>query len=663
ITFIFSVILEELEVLESIYMDELFVERNECGHPKQISMQLHPATGDEVDKKFVCITLVLDIPQQYPDDLPEISLKNPRGLGEEQVISVKSSMLDLAKERQGGHMLYEMIELVVDSLTQGNVPRCACPICYEHFTDMDMFTRTQCYHFFHVSCLDRYVRHELERREAEREDAPAHTKHEASDSDKVPCPVCREEITLDKDQLQRSLSVDEEETTTYVPTPEIRQWQRQMSELREKQKQKGGIIDMEEEKNKFLVTEDTVFVPISVSPVPKEEEKEKDKRHRGGKGRGQTRDREYNRNEDRRPYDRGKHNRYNDRDCKDRGYGDHNGKNDNYRRYDDWRRDRDGRNDNRPRSGRGYYDRPKSGRGRNDDDRHREDERNHGRGGYRDGTEDDRRQGRHAAYNNDRKQGERHDSTDGHSKNDVRQKKVLNDTRVDEDGKNSADEAVNGEVSEEKKSEGNEVKNGKGFTSERTSGSEKYSNAVDKSDSTKAKTDKSDSTKVKTDKKTEFYNARDRHGFGRPKNDNERKYSGRDRRDYQERSYRDDYRSSIDYRSRRDEKQRDSYRGGNDGREGNSERHAGGFGRPKSERKHTDDREKNDDGKKSQNITEDKLANRSDKESDYKKPRSGYSRNEGFRDQSNQEQNYDNQRSKHRGGFGRPKQEDDSPKR
>ena len=46
-----------------------------------------------------------------------------------------------------------------------------------------------------------------------------------------------------------------EETVHFVPTAELLQQQQQMQALYQRQKAKGGIIDLEHEKNKFLVDE------------------------------------------------------------------------------------------------------------------------------------------------------------------------------------------------------------------------------------------------------------------------------------------------------------------------------------------------------------------------------------------------------------------------
>ena len=53
------------------------------------------------------------------------------------------------------------LQLAKDSLTVGNIPRCLCMICLEHFFEGELFTRTDCYHYFHKSCLARYVQHFL----------------------------------------------------------------------------------------------------------------------------------------------------------------------------------------------------------------------------------------------------------------------------------------------------------------------------------------------------------------------------------------------------------------------------------------------------------------------------------------------------------------------
>ncbi|XP_069134323.1 E3 ubiquitin-protein ligase RNF25-like [Argopecten irradians] len=236
---------------------------NFIDHPCSISLQLHPATGEDVHKKFVCMTLILNLPVRYPNELPEIVIRNPRGIGEEELESLHEAINELAGERQGGHMLYDIIELAKESLTEGNVPHCPCTICLEHFCEGEEFTRTGCYHYFHQNCLYRYVNHTLESLKNEADERPKYKETTDEQNDKVLCPVCREMIEYDLDHLSPSQGQSQKDDfQSYKPSEDMRKWQVEMAVILESQKQKGGVIDLEEEKNKFLVkAEDTVQMP------------------------------------------------------------------------------------------------------------------------------------------------------------------------------------------------------------------------------------------------------------------------------------------------------------------------------------------------------------------------------------------------------------------
>lgn len=258
--------MEELEVLESIYLDDIKVSKDEGNSPVSIQLQLHPATGDELDKRYVCMTLTLNLPQQYPDEVPDIVITNPRGIAEEEVQSLLEELENLALERVGGEMLYELIEVAKESLTDGNVPYCPCTICCEHFTEEDMFTKTDCYHYFHNNCLQRYITHQLGVQEQEKKSHIQHTEINEDDK-KIKCPVCREEISYVQEFLQDDFSNLTKDETFYQPSCDLRVWQKNMAELYLKQKEKGGIIDVEAEKNRYLLTDSDNDIPIIVSRV------------------------------------------------------------------------------------------------------------------------------------------------------------------------------------------------------------------------------------------------------------------------------------------------------------------------------------------------------------------------------------------------------------
>ena len=54
--------------------------------PALVNLFLHPSTGDDDhDSKYVCVNLLLSIPEDYPLIPPGISIKNPRGLSDAHI--------------------------------------------------------------------------------------------------------------------------------------------------------------------------------------------------------------------------------------------------------------------------------------------------------------------------------------------------------------------------------------------------------------------------------------------------------------------------------------------------------------------------------------------------------------------------------------------------
>ncbi|XP_028517741.1 E3 ubiquitin-protein ligase RNF25 [Exaiptasia diaphana] len=184
---------EEIEMLEAIYIHELTI-KGRKDRPSSISLLLHPSTGEEDDKKYVCLTLEIILTNEYPNELPSIKIRNPRGLSE----------------------------------------------------DHDCFTKTDCYHYFHCHCLLRYIDYHLNHCDENSDDSSAQ---------QIICPMCREPITYDLDALKSAPDLDDnEEKIVYHADAEMKRLQREMSKLYNQQLQKGAIINVEEEKNKAVIS-------------------------------------------------------------------------------------------------------------------------------------------------------------------------------------------------------------------------------------------------------------------------------------------------------------------------------------------------------------------------------------------------------------------------
>uniref|UniRef100_A0A8C5E5D8 E3 ubiquitin-protein ligase RNF25 n=1 Tax=Gouania willdenowi TaxID=441366 RepID=A0A8C5E5D8_GOUWI len=236
----------EIEVLQSIYVDELLVENREDGC--ELSLVLFPSTAEDSVSQFVCLTLTLTLDSQYPSSSPHVSIRNPRGLSDDKLHSVRSCLQSEAQSCLGSPVLYQLIEKAKEMLTESNIPHGSCAICLYGFKEEEAFTKTCCYHHFHSHCLGRYVRHserELLLREQElKEDKTRDSPHPQELS--VVCPVCREPLTYNVDQLLSCPAPKLPDVTTHL------RW-RELQKLLEKQRSKGGIIDPEEESNRFLI--------------------------------------------------------------------------------------------------------------------------------------------------------------------------------------------------------------------------------------------------------------------------------------------------------------------------------------------------------------------------------------------------------------------------
>ncbi|KAG7154454.1 E3 ubiquitin-protein ligase RNF25-like [Homarus americanus] len=282
-------ILEEIEALQAIMLDEVKVLYGDGGVPNGVEVVVVPATAQNIEEQHVRVTLVLLLPPEYPDTTPSILLRNPRGVDDYVLEKIKQESRQRCEEYLGCPVIYELIEVVRENLTANNTPSCPCAICLHHFTDSDVFTKTPCFHYFHSYCLGRYKTNCEEEAAAEEEEPqPAWMAREKK---QLMCPVCRDPIQTELNSTDLLLAPPPEEEEGVedfrADSPELLALQQRMADLYLQQKEKGGIIDLEEEKNKFLLSsnradscegleegvEDVARINIPDSPVePRQEE-------------------------------------------------------------------------------------------------------------------------------------------------------------------------------------------------------------------------------------------------------------------------------------------------------------------------------------------------------------------------------------------------------
>lgn len=120
-------------------------------------MVLYPSTGDDETSRHVTITLEFVLPEKYPDVLPVISFRNPRGLSEVKLVDLQVTVVKKSEELIGSSMMFQIRDIVQDFLTGNNRPASECPICLTSFTDFDVWYRTDCFHHYHSKCLGTYL--------------------------------------------------------------------------------------------------------------------------------------------------------------------------------------------------------------------------------------------------------------------------------------------------------------------------------------------------------------------------------------------------------------------------------------------------------------------------------------------------------------------------
>uniref|UniRef100_A0A3Q1JBU9 E3 ubiquitin-protein ligase RNF25 n=1 Tax=Anabas testudineus TaxID=64144 RepID=A0A3Q1JBU9_ANATE len=249
-----SDVLSEIEVLQSIYLDELLVNKREDGG-WEVSLVLYPSTAEDSVSQFVRLTLTLTLDQQYPSSSPAISIHNPRGLSDDKLISVRKCLQLEAQSCLGSPVLYQLIEKAKEILTESNIPHGNCVICLYGFKEGESFTKTSCYHYFHSHCLGRYISHserELRQREKELEEDKTRDRADYQELTVV-CPVCREPLAYDMDQLLSCPAPQLPELDEEAISSDFQQTWCELQKLLERQRSKGGIIDPEVESNRFLI--------------------------------------------------------------------------------------------------------------------------------------------------------------------------------------------------------------------------------------------------------------------------------------------------------------------------------------------------------------------------------------------------------------------------
>lgn len=188
----------------------------------------------------------------YPETKPDFKLKAPRGLDDGGIAMIERAIKTKLDESVGQPVVFDLIDLIREHLTESNLPTGQCVICLYGFLEGDEFTKTACYHYLHSHCLAVWLTNARKNYDDEQAKLPNWQRNEAKPFQSG-CPVCREAIDVDVEGLKLARPPQElENAPDFCLTEELKKLQAEMSRLFLLQKEKGGIIDVTAEEKNLL---------------------------------------------------------------------------------------------------------------------------------------------------------------------------------------------------------------------------------------------------------------------------------------------------------------------------------------------------------------------------------------------------------------------------
>ncbi|KAF8359007.1 hypothetical protein PRIPAC_94002, partial [Pristionchus pacificus] len=265
----------EIEALQSIYEDQLTVEELDGGFRLWMKVRPQDATTDSVS---LSIKVILEVNAKYPDTgPPSFSLAEPRGLDDGAPKELARAIEERLREMEGMPVLYEIFQLTSDFLVASESTSIAtCPICLCPMSDAPQAV-TSCEHYVHRPCLDRHIEHVRRTLAETLARTPDHMKHGVDRS--LLCPVCRAELESEVEPLvekkeeelkgrrkskggkkveEKKPVVEEGYADFSFDWPQWKEQQARMKVIFDRQLAADGIIDVEKEARRDVLTEDAI---------------------------------------------------------------------------------------------------------------------------------------------------------------------------------------------------------------------------------------------------------------------------------------------------------------------------------------------------------------------------------------------------------------------
>ena len=187
----------EMEAVEAVYGDEAVIVDS---YPPHLHLHIKPRTAEISSQQFVEAVVRIQAGSKYPEEPPEISLIESKGLDEQRQKLLIGFVQEKASELSSSLMLVALCEEAVERLTIMNHPDGDCPLClYPLFPEdgesnqMPFMKLMSCFHCFHCECIIRWWNWLHTEKETDSENG--NTLHRGlADKSLGNCPVCRKVV-------------------------------------------------------------------------------------------------------------------------------------------------------------------------------------------------------------------------------------------------------------------------------------------------------------------------------------------------------------------------------------------------------------------------------------------------------------------------------------
>lgn len=96
---------------------------------------------------------------RYPDMAPTLTLLRPLGLSERSIADLRALVAETVAENAGTPVAFQMLECMVDFVSEHSLPSECCAICRGDFVAPTHVLVTSCEHFLHPWCTRDYTHH------------------------------------------------------------------------------------------------------------------------------------------------------------------------------------------------------------------------------------------------------------------------------------------------------------------------------------------------------------------------------------------------------------------------------------------------------------------------------------------------------------------------